>query len=70
MNYSQTPPPPAKKRVSFNLEKNERGYVDMEIDATSPHRPDAKPKSGILKPSPIKSPQNKNKKRAKASDWF
>jgi len=41
----------------------------MEIDATSPHRPDAKPKSGILKPSP-KTSQNKNKKRAKASDWF
>jgi len=44
----------------------------MEIDVhTTPHRPAAQPKIGILKPFPVSSKAKKKKKQhSPASDWF
>jgi len=44
----------------------------LEFDTTiSPHRPNAQPKSGILKtPSPTSNTQINKTQKNKAADWF
>jgi len=60
-----------KKRVTFNLESNQ-SVDNLEFDTTiSPHRPNAQPKSGILKtPSPTSNTQINKTQKNKAADWF